>query len=121
MKSTFTSQSTDPHFKKEEEQWADILSKGNPYAGVILITSQKLCTTTHELQKAIDANQVAANQVVFYCSQLEYRLNKMLGILNDCGADFQATRRFEEFKEHVKKSREQFTKDSNERIKKMKV
>ena len=52
MKSKFISQSIDPHFKKEEEQLAEILSKGNPYAGIILITSQKLCTTTHELQKA---------------------------------------------------------------------
>lgn len=83
MKAEFESKSQDAHVRAEENQWANILSEGNPYVGVILIYDQKLCAYAHELGSVISADKVTITQVKFYGSRIQMRIKKLLELLED--------------------------------------
>jgi len=44
---------TDEHWRKEEFQWARILSSGNPAKGMVLLYIQKACPEFHEFEPAL--------------------------------------------------------------------
>ena len=102
MKSKFISKAEDTHLKKEEKQWAEILARGNSYAGMLLIYDQKLCAVVHEVGVVIEKGKIDIDQVRFYASMLETRISKVLELLDDCGLDFRAKKTFTELRKDIK-------------------
>jgi len=83
MKYEFESKSKDSHINEEEYQWVKILAKGNPYAGMLLVYSQKLCAVAHEFGNAMVEGQINKNNAGFYASRLKGRAGKILEILSE--------------------------------------
>ena len=83
MKYKFISNAENSHVKEEETQWAQILAKGNPYAGILLIYDQKLCAFAHEINNAIEKGQIYPSQVKIYASRLKRRVGRILELLDE--------------------------------------
>ncbi|MBL7219502.1 MAG: hypothetical protein ISS69_05280 [Phycisphaerae bacterium] len=78
---------TDPHQRREEQQWARILTAGNPVAGMILVFTQKFCTAVHEFGPAFDAGLIDNSTLSFYRNRLSMRLKKVLDIIRANGVE----------------------------------
>ncbi|MDP6634172.1 MAG: hypothetical protein QGG42_04700 [Phycisphaerae bacterium] len=73
---------SDPHERREEQQWGRILAAGNPVAGMILVFTQKFCTAVHEFGPAFDAGLIDNSTLSFYRNRLSMRLKKVLDIIH---------------------------------------
>jgi len=76
---------TDPHERQEEQQWARVLTAGNPVAGMILVFTQKFCTAVHEFGPAFDAGLIDDPSLSFYRNRLSMRLKKVLDVIRTNG------------------------------------
>ncbi len=98
MKSYFVSNSSNQHLQDEETQWAEILSKGNPYAGILLIWDQKLCAVAHEFGAAVKVGAINNSKIEFYFDALHRRLKKVINLLED--SELQCQRSFMELSDY---------------------
>lgn len=95
MKSDYVSNASSEHARVEEAQWAEILSAGNQYAGMLLIHDQKLCALGHEVAAAIKAGEITERNVVFYAGRLEKRIGRVAEVLKAGASDFKVNGTFE--------------------------
>lgn len=68
----------DEHWRKEEFQWARILSSGNPAKGMVLLYIQKACTAFHEFEPAWKEGALKQGQVDFFRERLVKRVRHVL-------------------------------------------
>ena len=71
----------DDHLRREELQWARILSAANPARSMALVFIQKLCTACHEFGPAWEAGALDSKQAVFFRTRLGARIHKVLDVL----------------------------------------
>ncbi len=105
MQTRFKSKSRDSHLRAEENQWAEILSKGNPYVGLILIYDQKLCAYAHELGSAISEGKITIGQVEFYGSRIQMRIGKLLELLEGFDENLKSITDFQKLRDDTAKLR----------------
>ncbi len=78
---------TDEHWRKEEFQWARILSEGNPAKGMVLLYIQKACTAFHEFEPAWKAGAIKPGQVDFFRRRLAARVRHVLVTMQNNALD----------------------------------
>lgn len=77
----------DEHWRKEEFQWARILSSGNPAKGMVLLYIQKACTAFHEFEPAWKEGALKQGQVDFFRERLVKRVRHVLVTMENNGLD----------------------------------
>jgi len=77
----------DEHWRKEEFQWARILSQGNPAKGMVLLYIQKACTAFHEFEPAWKAGAIKPGQVEFFRRRLAARIRHVLVTMQNNALD----------------------------------
>ncbi len=103
MKTGFKSKAANEHIRVEENQWAEILAKGNAFAGMLLLQDQKLCAVCHEIERALNAGKVSAEQVEFFAAGLGGRIDAVLKMLDEAEEGFKAKAEFVKLKEKLEK------------------
>ena len=88
MKAHYQSKEKHQHIRTEEIQWAEILSSGHPFVGMIMVHDQKLCAIVHEIEAAINEGKIDVEHVPFYAKRLKIRVDKVLELLNDSEHNF---------------------------------
>ncbi len=76
---------TDDHEREEELQWARILERGDPAAGMLLVFSQKMCTSFHELEPATAASAVKPEKRDFFRARMAARIQRVLDVVEKNG------------------------------------
>ncbi|MDP2973625.1 MAG: hypothetical protein Q8N60_01105, partial [Candidatus Diapherotrites archaeon] len=103
MKSGFKSKAANGHIRVEENQWAEILAKGNAFASVLLLQDQKLCAVCHEIERALNAGKITVEQAKFFAAGLGGRIDAVLKVLGEGVEDFQAKAEFVKLKVKLEK------------------
>ena len=103
MKKKFESKAANGHIRIEENQWAEILAKGNAFASMLLLQDQKLCAVCHEIEGALNAGKITVEQAKFFAAGLGGRIDAVLEMLGEAEEGFKAKAEFVKLKEKLEK------------------
>lgn len=81
----YKSNAEDPHWQEEEQQWARILSEGDPVKGMLLVLMQKACTAFHEFAPAFKAGAIDVSQTDFFRKRLAKRVKMLIEAMETNG------------------------------------
>jgi len=77
----------DDHWRREEFQWARILSTGDAARSMVLLYLQKVCTAFHEFEPAFRAGALDENRLDFFRQRLANRLKQLLTTMRNNDLD----------------------------------
>lgn len=80
----YRSTATDPHWREEELQWVEVLSKGDAARGMALVLLQKMCTAFHEFEPAQREGALNEAKTDFFRRRLA---NRVLAVINEMRAN----------------------------------
>nr|MBI4156728.1 hypothetical protein [Candidatus Woesearchaeota archaeon] len=88
MKSEYKSPHPKGYLNGIETKWAEILSKGNAYAGMLLLYDQKLCALAYEVEVALEEGKIKQEDHPFYASRLKERINTINRLILNSGDQY---------------------------------
>jgi len=94
MKSEYKSPHPEGYLKGIETKWAEILAKGNAYAGMLLLYDQKLCALAYEVEVALEEGKIKQEDYPFYASRLKDRINTINRLIGNSGDEFKCAKYF---------------------------
>jgi hypothetical protein len=85
MNREYITHTTNAHGLAEEQQWARILSSGEPVMGMVVVYLQKMCAAFHEFEPACRAGGINESALPFFRQRMAGRVRAVLTVMDNNG------------------------------------